>query len=172
MRCPRAPQERQKRAQGEPKSSPRAAKVSISEVATPPNAARRTKCMNIYENHQIQDELYCYDCSSELYDKFNSDDVNTGITITCNGFYGSQGRSIRLNTSPRNNLSEIKKIKYNNYNATNLEMETAIIYAMSMLLGHKAISLNAILANRNLAEYSLNPENTVDNLIEYTLNKL
>ena len=51
-------------------------------------------------------------------------------------------------------------------------METAIIYAMSILLGHKAISLNAILANRNLAEYSLNPENTVDNLIEYTLNKL
>tara|TARA_Y100001970_G_scaffold70089_1_gene89234 strand:+ start:42 stop:890 length:849 start_codon:yes stop_codon:yes gene_type:complete len=127
---------------------------------------------HIYENHQIQDQLYCYDCSSELYDKFNSDDVNTGITITCNGFYGSQGRSIRLNTAPRNNLSEIKKIKYNNYNATNLEMETAIIYAMSILLGHKAISLNAILANRNLAEYSLNPENTVDNLIEYTLNKL
>ena len=127
---------------------------------------------HIEENHQIQDQLYCYDCSSELYDKFNSDDVNSGITITCNGFYGSQGRSIRLNTSLRNNLSEIKKIRYNNYNATNLEMETAIIYAMSKLLGHNAISLNAILANRNLEEYSMNPENTVENLIAYTLNKL
>jgi uridine phosphorylase len=51
-------------------------------------------------------------------------------------------------------------------------METAIIYAMSKLLGHKAISLNAILANRNLEEYSMNPENTIENLIEYTLNKL
>ena len=127
---------------------------------------------HIYENHQIQDQLYCYDCASELYDKFNSNDVNSGITITCSGFYGSQGRSIRLNTSHKNNLSEIKKIRYNNYSATNLEMETAIIYAMAKLLGHKAISLNAILANRNLEEYSMNPENTVDNLIEYTLNKL
>ena len=127
---------------------------------------------HIYENHQIQDQLYCYDCSSELYDKFKSNDVNSGITITCSGFYSSQGRSIRLSTSNKNNLSEIKKIKYNNYNATNLEMETAIIYAMSKLLGHKAISLNAILANRNLEEYSMNPENTVENIIEYTLNKL
>ncbi len=127
---------------------------------------------HIYENHQIQDQLYCYDCAIELYDKFNSNDVNSGITITCSGFYGSQGRSIRLNTSHKNNLSEIKKVRYNNYSATNLEMETAIIYAMSKLLGHKAISLNAILANRNLEEYSMNPENTVDNLIEYTLNKL
>jgi len=127
---------------------------------------------HIYENHQIQDQLYCYDCSSELYDKFNSNDVNSGITITCSGFYSSQGRSIRLGKSHKNNLSEIKKIKYNDYNATNLEMETAIIYAMSKLLGHKAISLNAILANRNLEEYSMNPENTVENLIEYTLNKL
>ena len=127
---------------------------------------------HIYENHQIQDQLYCYDCASELYDKFNSNDVNSGITITCSGFYGSQGRSIRLNTSHKNNLSEIKKVRYNNYSATNLEMETAIIYAMAKLLGHKAISLNAILANRNLEEYSMNPENTVDNLIEYTLNKL
>ncbi|HJN78434.1 MAG TPA: phosphorylase, partial [Flavobacteriaceae bacterium] len=127
---------------------------------------------HIYENHQIQDQLYCYDCSSELYDQFNSNDVNSGITITCGGFYSSQGRSIRLSPSHKNKLSEIKKIKYENYNATNLEMETAIIYAMSNLLGHKAISLNAILANRNLGEYSMNPENTVENLIEYTLNKL
>jgi len=51
-------------------------------------------------------------------------------------------------------------------------METAIIYAMSNLLGHKAISLNAILANRNLEEYSMNPDSTVENLIEYTLNNI
>ena len=77
-----------------------------------------------------------------------------------------------MSTSHKNNLSEIKKIKYKNYYATNLEMETAIIYAMSELLGHNAISLNAILANRNLEEYSVKPENTVENLIEYTLSKL
>lgn len=127
---------------------------------------------HIKDNYQIQDQLYCYNCSNDLYNRFNSSDVKSGITITCSGFYSSQGRSIRLNTSHKNNLSKVKKIKYNNYRATNLEMETAIIYAMSKLLGHKAISLNAILANRNSEEYSLNPENTVEKLIEYTLNKL
>ena len=127
---------------------------------------------HIKDNYQINDQLYCYNCSNELYNRFNSSHINNGITITCNGFYSSQGRSIRLNTSHKNNLSKVKKIKYNNYRTTNLEMETAIIYAMSKLLGHKAISLNAILANRNLKEYSLNPENTVEKLIEYTLNKL
>ena len=129
-------------------------------------------CKLIYENYQIQDQLYCYNCSSELYDKFISNDVNSGITITCGGFYGSHGRSIRLSTSNKNKLSEIKKIKYKNNNATNLEMETAIIYAMSKLLGHKAMSLNAILANRNLGEYSLRPKKTVESLIEYVLTKL
>ena len=51
-------------------------------------------------------------------------------------------------------------------------METAIIYGMSQLLGHKAISLSAILANRNLGQYSLNPEDTIERLIEYTLKRI
>ena len=67
---------------------------------------------HIYENHQIQDQLYCYDCSSELYDKFNSNDVNSGITITCSGFYSSQGRSIRLSTSNKNNLIMLQTLKW------------------------------------------------------------
>ena len=127
---------------------------------------------HIYDNHKIQDKLYCYDCSSELYNKFNSKDVNTGITITCSGFYSSQGRSIRLNKSDNNYLEKLKNIYYSNHDATNLEMETAIIYGMSNLLGHKAISLNAILANRELEEYSINPDKTIENLIDYTLKRI
>ena len=74
--------------------------------------------------------------------------------------------------SEKNNLNKLKKLDFNEYKATNLEMETEIIYGMSQLLGHKAISLSAILANRNLGEYSLNPEDTIERLIEYTLKRI
>ena len=127
---------------------------------------------HIKTNHNINDSVYCYNSSNELFNRFNSNEVNSGITITCNGFYSSQGRSIRLKTSEKNNLNKLKKLDFNEYKATNLEMETAIIYGMSQLLGHKAISLSAILANRNLGEYSLNPEDTIERLIEYTLKRI
>ena len=127
---------------------------------------------HIKTNHNINDSVYCYNSSNELFNRFNSNEVNSGITITCSGFYSSQGRSIRLKTSEKNNLNKLKKLDFNEYKATNLEMETAIIYGMSQLLGHKAISLSAILANRNLGQYSLNPEDTIERLIEYTLKRI
>lgn len=127
---------------------------------------------HIYKEHQIEDDMYCYKCSEELFNKFNSRDIKSGITITCSGFYSSQGRSIRLNNSYKNNLDKLKNLHYDNNNATNLEMETAIIYGMSSLLGHKAISLNAILANRELEEYSADPEKTIENLIDYALKRI
>ena len=127
---------------------------------------------HIKTNHNINDSVYCYNSSNELFNRFNSNEVNSGITITCSGFYSSQGRSIRLKTSEKNNLNNLKKLDFNEYKATNLEMETAIIYGMSQLLGHKAISLSAILANRNLGQYSLNPEDTIERLIEYTLKRI
>jgi len=77
-----------------------------------------------------------------------------------------------LNNSYNNHLDKLKKIYYDNHNATNLEMETAIIYGMSNLLGHKAISLNAILANRELEEYSAHPDKTIENLIDYVLKRV
>jgi uridine phosphorylase len=126
----------------------------------------------INKEHQIQEEIYCYKSSEELFSKFNSTNVKSGITITCSGFYSSQGRSIRLNNSYNNHLDKLKKIYYDNHNATNLEMETAIIYGMSNLLGHKAISLNAILANRELEEYSAHPDKTIENLIDYVLKRV
>ena len=90
----------------------------------------------------------CFNCSESLFEHFEIISDFSGVTVTCNGFYGSQGRSIRIETSNQNFISEIKKISFSNDNVTNLEMETAIIYGMSKILGHNAISLNAILANR------------------------
>ena len=114
----------------------------------------------------------CFNCSEGLFKHFEIISDFSGVTVTCNGFYGSQGRSIRIETSNQNFISEIKKISFSNDKVTNLEMETAIIYGMSKILGHNAISLNAILANRENGTYSLNPNKTINRLILLTLDKL
>ena len=114
----------------------------------------------------------CFNCSEELFEHFEIISDFSGVTVTCNGFYGSQGRSIRIETSNQNFISEIKKISFSNDKVTNLEMETAIIYGMSKILGHNAISLNAILANRENGTYSLDPNKTINRLILLTLDKL
>ncbi len=68
--------------------------------------------------------------------------------------------------------SKLASFKYSEKQITNLEMETAGIYGLAKLLGHRAVSLNAILANRATGEFSEKPEKIVDDLIVYCLNKL
>ena len=68
-------------------------------------------------------------------------------------------------------MQKLKNARLDARKITNLEMETAGIYGMASLLGHRAVSLNAILANRANGEFSKSPKDTVDNLILYTLEK-
>ena len=68
--------------------------------------------------------------------------------------------------------SKISSFEYETRKITNLEMETAGIYGMAKLLGHRAISMNAILANRASGEFSQNPKETINKLIQYTLDKI
>ena len=94
--------------------------------------------------------------------------ARSGITITANGFYGPQSRSLRL--SAKHNIPELMSdLTYNDLRFTNLEMETSGIYGMSKMLGHKAISLNAILANRVTGQFSSDASRTVNKLIKDTL---
>lgn len=88
----------------------------------------------------------------------------TGITLTAPGFYAPQGRSLRLKTTLPD-LSILNSLSFNGLQITNLEMETAGIYLLAKLLGHKAISCNALLANRITGEFSSNPQATIGKLI-------
>ena len=88
-----------------------------------------------------------------------------GITTSAAGFYGPQGRSIRLTNNSTNFLDELAKIEFEGIFATNLEMETSGIYGMCSELGHHAISLNAILANRVKGEFSVNTKMAINGLI-------
>ena len=97
--------------------------------------------------------------------KFFSSDFLFGITATLGGFYAPQGRAIRLSNGPHHWMRDLRDFETNGRKVTNIEMETAGIYGLSKMLGHKAISLNAILANRITGEFSKNPQKTINELI-------
>jgi len=103
---------------------------------------------------------------------FESNTIHKGLTATAGGFYGPQGRVIRLGIQDSNLNSKMDTFQYHDIKITNLEMETSAIYGLAKLLGHEAISLNAIIANRALGLFSKNPNAVIENLITYALNKI
>lgn len=115
---------------------------------------------------------YCVSCDEHLAQKFNSEEILKGITATNIGFYGPQGRVLRLPLRDRDLQKKITEFNYENKKIMNLEMETSGIYGLSKLLGHQAVSLNAVLANRATGEFSKNPKKTMKNLIEFTINRI
>lgn len=115
---------------------------------------------------------YAIKCSQKLASLIDADYIYKGITATAGGFYGPQGRVLRLDIQDPDLNSEMDNFNFNNNRITNLEMETAAIYGLSALLGHNALSLNAIIANRADGTFSTDPHAAVDTLIKYTLNKL
>ena len=115
---------------------------------------------------------YVVAADNDLVKKFKWDTVFEGITVTAGGFYGAQGRVLRLKLNDELLNNKIDSFEFDGLKATNLEMETAAIYGLSKLLGHKALSLNAIVANRKNGTFSADSYKTIDELIQFTLNKI
>ena len=107
---------------------------------------------------------YGASASSSLIEKYKCLG-RLGITATAAGFYGPQGRSIRLTNNSTNFLDELATIEFEGIFATNLEMETSGIYSLCNELGHHAISLNAILANRVKGDFSVDTKVAINGLI-------
>ncbi len=101
-----------------------------------------------------------------------TDEVYSGITGTAGGFFGPQGRVLRLPLSDPDMNKKLDSFEYNGVRMSNLEMETSAIYGLSKLLGHNACSMNAIIANRANMTFSKDPYVPVDGLIKYTLDRL
>ncbi len=115
---------------------------------------------------------YVIEADPQLVSKLHSNRIRLGLTITNTGFYGPQSRSLRLPLPDEDLPSKIAAFRYQNNCITNLEMETSGIYLLAKLLGHRAVSMNCILANRSNGTFSKNPEIAVDNLIRYVLERL
>ncbi|MFC4269485.1 nucleoside phosphorylase [Polaribacter marinivivus] len=110
--------------------------------------------------------------SIDLGKKLSSKNIYQGITATAGGFYGPQGRVLRLAIQDPELNKKIDSFNFEGNRITNLEMETSAIYGLSKLLGHQAVSMNAIIANRANGTFSENPYKVVDDLILYTLDKI
>jgi uridine phosphorylase len=100
------------------------------------------------------------------------EDFRQGITATNSGFYGPQGRRLRAAVAQPAYLDVLQTFDFQGNKILNLEMETAGIYGLSRLLGHRAVSLSAILANRARGEFSRQPGKTMRRLIEAVLEKI
>ncbi|MEO5593408.1 MAG: nucleoside phosphorylase [Chitinophagaceae bacterium] len=92
-----------------------------------------------------------------------------GITVTCPGFYGPQGRVLRLGLSSPNLVDSLTEFSFGQHRISNFEMETAGIYGLGKLLGHQCLSLSAIVANRVERQFSKDAGKTMDKLIISTL---
>jgi uridine phosphorylase len=112
---------------------------------------------------------YCFEADAGLVKQFSTENVLKGITVSCPGFYAPQGRVLRGKMSEPKYLKMLTEFKHKKRKLTNLEMETAAIYGLSRILGHRAISMNAILANRATGEFSKKPAQTIDSLIQKVL---
>ena len=115
---------------------------------------------------------YVVDADVELVNRIGKEDMLRGVTISANGFYGPQGRVLRLAIQDPELNHKMDHFNFEGTRITNLEMETSAIYGLSKLLGHQALSLNAIIANRANGTFSEDPYKAVDALIAYTLDKL
>jgi len=99
-------------------------------------------------------------------------DILQGITFTAPGFYAPQGREIRAHSAHPELMNALQQFNLNGQRITNLEMETAGIYGLSAVFGHRAISFNVILANRSTQTFSKQPEKIVDSYIRQLLERI
>lgn len=99
--------------------------------------------------------------------------ASEGITLTAAGFYGPQGRQLRLATVLQADLlAALRDFSYEERRITNIEMETAGIYGLATALGHRSASLSVLLANRSQGTFSRNPAKTVEKMIDFGLDLL
>ena len=118
--------------------------------------------------HQGISEPYINGASPALLRQF-VDGFHHGITVTCPGFYGPQGRVLRMGLKQPLLIDRLTGFSFGNHRITNFEMETSAIYGMGKILGHHCLSLSAIVANRISKEFSKDGGAAVENLIKKTL---
>ena len=109
--------------------------------------------------------------STYLINQF-AHDLLQGITVTAPGFYSPQGRKVRANNRIEGLIEKLSSFQYQDKKLTNLEMETAGIYALANIFGHQALSINAILAQRKKLEFAKDPQKIVDKMIQIVLERI
>ena len=141
-----------------------------------PNGVFHSELSDAVEKHTNWSDclprIYAVKASKELEEKFEGNKFYKGITLTAPGFYGAQGREIRLPLKYPKLNDSFMSFNYNDYKIVNYEMETSALYALGQSLGHKTLTACVAIANRANGKFSSNYENAMINLIEYTFNAI
>ena len=143
--------------------------------------------MNFYRQDQNEEDnelLHSFITQTQMHNRFSSPYINGasstlikhftegyhhGITVTCPGFYGPQGRVLRLGLSNPNLIDRLTQFTFGRHRITNFEMETAGIYGLGKIMGHHCLSISAIVANRITKQFSADGNVLMENLIKKSL---
>ena len=115
---------------------------------------------------------YVIEADGELTNRIGGDDMVHGITIACGGFYGPQGRQLRIPLADPDQNAKVESFEYEGMHITNFEMESSALAGLSKLLGHKATTCCMVIANRLIKEANTGYKSTIDNLIKEVLERI
>lgn len=115
---------------------------------------------------------YVIDSDAGLLERIAQDDMVRGVTIAAGGFFGPQGRELRVPLADPHQNEKIEKFEYNGYKITNFEMESSALAGLSRLMGHKAMTVCMVIANRLIKEANTGYKNTIDTLIQTVLDRI
>lgn len=115
---------------------------------------------------------YVVDADSELVNQIGKDDMLRGVTISANGFYGPQGRVLRINLAVPDINDKIEAFRHGNYKITNYEMESSAIAGLAKMMGHKAMTVCCIIANRRVEAANTDYKPYIDKLVQTVLDRI
>ena len=115
---------------------------------------------------------YVIYANKELLNKIASNDMVKGVTIACGGFFGPQGRELRVPLANPNQNKDVMSFEYDGYKITNFEMESSALAGLSKLMGHKALTCCMVIANRVAKEVNSDYKYSIDGLIKLVLNRI
>jgi uridine phosphorylase len=163
------------------------ADVAVNSFVTSTHGLGLDNLLNYYRQEQNEQEkqlLHSFVTHTQLHANVSNPYISTasahllkhfvngyhqGITVTCPGFYGPQGRILRLGIQHPQLINRLTEFTFGQHRITNFEMETSAIYGLGKLLGHHCLSLSAIVANRIQKEFTKDGDALVDSLIRQTL---
>lgn len=115
---------------------------------------------------------YVIDANQELIERIAKDDMVRGVTISCGGFFGPQGRQLRVPLADPHQNEKIEDFEYKGLRITNFEMESSALAGLARLMGHKATTCCMVIANRLAKEANTGYKNQIDDLIRLVLQRI